>query len=67
MGKSPQKMSGDKIVFAARQLYAKIRFRCFVVFGEEKPTRFRKKLNEKKTNKKAHRDQKWVGRDEKAI
>ena len=27
----PQKISGDKIVFAAQQLYAKIRFRYFVV------------------------------------
>ena len=27
----PQKISGEKIAFAAQQLYSKIRFRCVVV------------------------------------
>ena len=27
----PQKISGEKIAFAAQQLYTKIRFRCDVV------------------------------------
>ena len=34
-GKLPQKISGDKIAFAAQQLYVKIRFRCFVVFKKK--------------------------------
>ena len=27
----PHEISGEKIAFAAQQLYTKIRFRCFVV------------------------------------
>ena len=30
-GELPQKISGEKIAFAAQQLYTKIRFRCVVV------------------------------------
>ena len=30
-GGVPQKLSGEKIAFAAQQLYTKIRFRCFMV------------------------------------
>ena len=31
VGELPLKILGDKIAFAAQQLYTKIRFRCFVV------------------------------------
>ena len=30
-GEKPQKISGDKIAFAAQQIYTKIRYRCSVV------------------------------------
>ena len=30
-----QKLSGEKIAFAAQQLYTKIRFRCFVVLEKK--------------------------------
>ena len=70
----PQKLSEEKIAFAAQQLYTKIRFPCFVVLGEEERTKIRKKKKEKKGKKrkkkrkkkrnKSHRGQKWVGWDE---
>ena len=61
----PQKISGEKIAFAAQQLYTKIRFRCFVVLEKsvQKLGRKKRKKKEKKGNK-PHCSQKWVGRDE---
>ena len=47
----PQKISGEKIAFAAQQLYTKIRFRCFVVLDKSVQKLGRKK-NEKKGKKK---------------
>ena len=41
---SPQKISGEKIAFAAQQFYTKITFRCVV--GEEEHTKIRKKKKE---------------------
>ena len=68
----PQKISGEKIVFAAQQLYKKIRFPCFVVLekksaqklGRKKKGKKRKKRKKRKKGKKLHRGQKWVGWDE---
>ena len=48
----PQKTSGEKIAFAAQQLYRKIRFRCFCGLGEEKRTKIKKKKKDKKGKKK---------------
>ena len=49
-GELPQKLLGDQIAFTPQQLYAEIRFRCFVVKGEEGRTRFRKKKKGKKSS-----------------
>ena len=58
-GESLQKIAGDKIAFAAQQLYAKIRFRCFVVYKKKSV----QDLGRKK-RKKPHGGQKLIGRDE---
>ena len=54
-GESPvelaQIISGEKIAFAAQQLYTKIRFRFFCGLGKEERTKFRKKKKEKKGKK----------------
>ena len=47
----PQKISGEKIAFAAQQLYTKIRFRCVVGLEEER-TKIRKKKKERKRKRK---------------
>ena len=39
----PQKISGEKIAFAAQQLYTKIRFSCFAVYEKKSVQKFRKK------------------------
>ena len=51
----PQKLSGEKITFAAQQLYTKIRFPCFVVKEKKSVQNLGKKRNQ------PHRGQKWVG------
>ena len=48
----PEKISGEKIAFAAQQLDTKIRFSMFCGLGEEERTKFRKKKKEKKKKKK---------------
>ena len=59
----PQKISGEKIAFAAQQLYTKIKFRCSVVWEKKSVQKLGRKKKEKKRNK-PHRGQKWVGWDE---
>ena len=61
-GELPQKILGEKIAFAAQQLYTKIKFQ-FRGLGEEERTKFRKKKKKKKGNK-PHCGQKWVSLDE---
>ena len=56
-GEKPQKISGDKIAFAAQQIYTKIRYRCYVV--KEKSAQNLEGKKEKKLNA-----AKSVGRDE---
>ena len=60
--KLPQKTLGEKIEFAAQQLYTKIRFLCFVVLEKSVQKLGRKKR--KKERNKPHHGQKWVGWDE---
>ena len=59
----PQKISGEKIAFAAQQLYTKIKFRCFVVWVKKNVQKFGRKKRKKKRNE-PHRGQKWVCWDE---
>ena len=51
----PQKVSGEKVAFAAQQLYTKIRFGCVVV--KEKSVQ---KLGRKKRKKKRKRKKKEI-------
>ena len=44
----PQKISAEKIAFAAQQLYTKIKFRCFVVLEKSVQKLGRKKKEKKK-------------------
>ena len=62
MGESQLKNVGDKITFAAQQLYAKIRFRCFVALEKKSVQDLgrKKEKNRKqkeKKRKKSHRRQ----------
>ena len=50
LGESPPKISGDKIAFAAQQLYTKIRFRCFVVYKKKSVQDLERKKVKKKKN-----------------
>ena len=43
----PQQISGEKIAFAAQQLYTKIRFRCFVVWEKKSVQKLRRKKRKK--------------------
>ena len=47
-GELPKKISGEKIVFAAQQLYTKNYISMFCGLGGEERTKFRKKKKEKK-------------------
>ena len=63
----PQKVSGEKIAFAAQQLHTKIRFSCFVVKEKKSVQKLGRKNRKKKGKKgekernKSHCGQKWVG------
>ena len=54
----PQKISGEKIAFAAQQLYTKIRFWCFVVYEKKSVQKLKRKKKEIKRNKKKKRKKK---------
>ena len=64
----PKKILGEKIAFAAQQLYTKIRFPCVVVQKKKSVQNFgkkgKKRIKEKKKLNKPHRGQTWVGWDE---
>ena len=49
-GESPQKILGEKIAFAAQQLYAKIRFPCFVVWEKKSVQNLGRKKKKKEKN-----------------
>ena len=65
-GELPKKFSGEKIAFAAQQLYTKSRFRCVVVKEKKSVQNLggKKKKKRKKKRNKPHRSQKWVSWDE---
>ena len=44
----PQKISGEKIAFAAQQLYTKIKFRCSVVWEKKSVQKLGRKKRKKK-------------------
>ena len=44
----PQKLSGEKIAFAAQQLYTKIRFPCFAVWEKKSVQKLGRKKRKKK-------------------
>ena len=54
----PQKISGEKIAFAAQQLYTKIRFRCVVVSEKKSVQKLGRKKRKKKGKKKEKKGKK---------
>ena len=47
----PQKISGEKIAFAAQQIYTKIRFRCVVVQEKKSVQKLGRKKGKKRKKK----------------
>ena len=58
----PQKISGEKIAFAAQQLYTKIRFPCVVIQEKKGVQKLGRKKGKKRKKKEKKKEQKLLSK-----